>query len=79
MLKTKLFDFDLPSPFILASGPRSYGAAGIWDAYKAGAGAVVTKTICPILPHNPTPHIIQFASKELRNTLFNAEEWSDLS
>ena len=79
MLKTKLFDFDLPSPFILASGPRSYGAAGIWDAYKSGAGAVVTKTICPVLPHNPTPHIIQFASKELRNTLFNAEEWSDLS
>lgn len=78
-LKTTLFNLELPSPFILASGPRSYDAKGIWEAFNAGAGAVVTKTICPKLPNNPTPHIIQFPAKELRNTLLNAEEWSDLS
>ena len=79
MLKTKLFDIDLPSPFILASGPRSYGAESVWEAFNAGAGGVVTKTICPKLPNNPTPHIVQFPARELRNTLFNAEEWSDIS
>jgi dihydroorotate dehydrogenase/NAD-dependent dihydropyrimidine dehydrogenase PreA subunit len=77
-LQTHLFDLVLPSPFVLASGPRSYGAKGIWKAYKAGAGAVVTKTICRSLPDNPTPHIVQFPVKKLRNTLFNAEEWADL-
>lgn len=77
-LQTHLFDLVLPSPFILASGPRSYGAPGIWKAFEAGAGAVVTKTICRTLPDNPTPHIVQFQSRKLRNTLFNAEEWADL-
>ena len=76
--QTHLFDLVLPSPFVLASGPRSFGAPGIWNAFEAGAGAVVTKTICRNLPNNPTPHIIQFPTKKLRNTLFNAEEWADL-
>ena len=77
-LQTHLFNLVLPSPFVLASGPRSYSAAGIWKAFEAGAGAVVTKTICRTLPDNPTPHIVQFPAKKLRNTLFNAEEWADL-
>ncbi|MCD4672263.1 MAG: 4Fe-4S binding protein [Anaerolineaceae bacterium] len=78
-LRTQLFDCELPNPLVLASGPRSYGAAGIWEAYKAGAGAVVTKTLRPTLPVNPTPHILAPASRGLRNTLINAEEWSDIS
>lgn len=78
-LRTRLFDCELPSPLVLASGPRSYAAAGVWEAYKAGAGAVVTKTLRPTLPVNPTPHIIAPNSRGLRNSLINAEEWSDIS
>lgn len=78
-LQTRLFNCELPSPLVLASGPRSYGAAGVWEAYKAGAGAVVTKTLRPTLPVNPTPHILKPSSRGLHNTLINAEEWSDIS
>lgn len=78
-LRAKLFDCELPSPLVLASGPRSYNAASLIEAYKSGAGAVVTKTIRSTLPDNPTPHLIKPSSKGSQNTLFNAEEWSDIS
>ncbi len=78
-LRTQLFDCELPSPLILASGPRSYCAASLMEAYKYGAGAVVTKTLRSTLPDNPTPHIIKPSSRGSHNTLFNAEEWSDIS
>jgi dihydroorotate dehydrogenase (fumarate) len=78
-LRAKLFDCELPSPLVLASGPRSYNAASLIEAYKSGAGAVVTKTIRSTMPDNPTPHLIKPSSKGSQNTLFNAEEWSDIS
>ena len=78
-LRTQLFDCELPSPLVLASGPRSYNAASLMEAYKSGAGAVVTKTLRSTLPDNPTPHIIKPSSRGSYNTLFNAEEWSDIS
>ncbi|NOQ40772.1 MAG: 4Fe-4S dicluster domain-containing protein [Anaerolineales bacterium] len=78
-LRSRLFDCELPSPLVLASGPRSYNAASLIEAYKSGAGAVVTKTIRSKLPVNPTPHIIKPSSKGSQNTLYNAEEWSDIS
>ena len=78
-LRAQLFDCELPSPLVLASGPRSYNAASIIEAYKAGAGAVVTKTLRSTLPVNPTPHLIKPSSKGSTNTLINAEEWSDIS
>ena len=78
-MRAKLFDCELPSPLVLASGPRSYNAASLIEAYKSGAGAVVTKTLRSMLPTNPTPHIIKPSSRGSYNTLFNAEEWSDIS
>jgi len=78
-LQTRLFDSMLPSPLILASGPRSYGAQGIWAAFEAGAGGVVTKTIRLEPAANPTPHIATTRDPNLRNTLYNSEQWSDLT
>jgi dihydroorotate dehydrogenase/Pyruvate/2-oxoacid:ferredoxin oxidoreductase delta subunit len=78
-LQTQLFDKLLPSPLILASGPRSYGAEGIWAAFEAGAGGVVTKTIRLEPALNPTPHIAATHDTNLRNTLYNSEQWSDLT
>ena len=49
-LRARLFDCELPSPLVLASGPRSYNAASLIEAYKSGAGAVVTKTLRSTLP-----------------------------
>jgi len=78
-LSTRLFDGAMPSPFILASGPLSYDAMGIWKAYEAGAGGVVTKTLRLAAAVNPTPHMVVPRTSNLRATLFNSEKWADLT
>ncbi|RKX81266.1 MAG: dihydroorotate dehydrogenase [Spirochaetes bacterium] len=52
----------------------SYGAKGLIRAHKAGAGAVVTKTIRDNPAVNPFPHMA-VAGKD---SMINAEEWSDI-
>ena len=78
-LQTTLFGIPMPSPFILASGPLSYDATGLWEAYRAGAGGVVTKTLRLEAAINPTPHMVVPRSSNLRATLFNTEKWADLT
>ena len=77
-LTTELFGMTMSSPFILASGPLSYDATGLWEAYRAGAGGVTTKTLRLERAINPTPHIVVQRSSNLRATLFNSEKWADL-
>jgi len=78
-LTTTLFGISMPSPFVLASGPLSYDANGLWEAYRAGAGGVTTKTLRLQHAVNPTPHMVVPRSSNLRGTLFNTEKWADLS
>ena len=73
-LKMKFLGVELNSPYIIGSGPISYGAPGIIRAHNAGAGAVVTKTIRDNPAENPYPHI----AKNNKNSLINAEKWADL-
>jgi dihydroorotate dehydrogenase (fumarate) len=77
-LSTDLFGVLMPSPFVLASGPLSYDATGMWEAYRAGAGGVTTKTLRLEAAVNPTPHMVVPRSSNLRATLFNTEKWADL-
>lgn len=72
-LKTNLCGLRLRNPLILASGPLSYDGEAILRAHRAGAGAVVTKTISEEAAGNPVPHIAA-----LRGGLLNSEKWSDL-
>ncbi len=78
-LQTNLFGHWLHSPLILASGPRSYGAAGIQAAFDSGAAGVVTKTLRLEPAINPVPHIVRPIRPGLGKTLFNSEQWSDLT
>ncbi len=78
ILRTRLFDILMPSPFVLASGPLSYDATGMWEAFRAGAGGVTTKTLRLEAAVNPTPHMVVPRSSNLRATLFNTEKWADL-
>jgi dihydroorotate dehydrogenase len=71
-LRTMLFNVTLPSPFVLASGPLSYDAHGRWTANRAGAGAIVTKTLRLERAINPTPHRVVPRSSNLRPWLFNS-------
>src|SRR5512136_606605 len=79
ILATTLFGIEMPSPFILASGPLSYDATGLWEAYHAGAGGVTTKTLRLERAVNPTPHMVVPRSSNLRATLFNTEKWAPLT
>ncbi|MDC7235597.1 MAG: hypothetical protein PQJ58_20405 [Spirochaetales bacterium] len=63
----------MQSPLIIGSGPLSYGADGMIALHKAGAGAVVTKTIRDNPAMNPEPHIANLGN----SSMINAEEWSD--
>lgn len=63
----------LQSPFILSSGPLSYGGEGLIKAHEAGCGAVVTKTIRLEAAINPVNHIASIGN----NSLLNCEKWSD--
>jgi len=74
-LTVNLCGVALKNPLILASGPLSWGAAGIRAAFAAGAAAVVTKTIRPQVVANPVPHIAAVG----RGGLLNTEGWSDLA
>jgi len=72
-LKTNIGGLEIENPFILASGPLSYDGRAIVRAHRAGAGAVVTKTISSVPAENPIPHIARVG-----NGLINGEKWSDL-
>jgi len=74
-LKTRFFGIELQSPLILGSGPLSYDGHGMVRAHLAGAGAVTTKTIRDQAADNPYPHMAVAG----RDTLINAEKWSDIS
>jgi len=74
-LTVNLCGVALKNPLILASGPLSWGAAGVQAAFSAGAAAVVTKTIRPQAVTNPVPHIAAAG----RGCLLNTEGWSDLA
>lgn len=73
-MKSSFFGTELQSPFIIGSGPLSYGAEGILRLNEAGAGAVVTKTITLHAAENPYPHMITYGKG---GTLLNCEKWSD--
>jgi dihydroorotate dehydrogenase/Pyruvate/2-oxoacid:ferredoxin oxidoreductase delta subunit len=73
-LATTLCGMTLRTPLVLASGPLSFDGDALVRAHRAGAGAVVTKTIRRDAASNPVPHIARVSGG-----LLNAERWSDLS
>ncbi|CAA7601031.1 Dihydroorotate dehydrogenase domain protein [Acididesulfobacillus acetoxydans] len=72
-LAAEFCGIKLQSPFVLSSGPLSYAAEGLIRAHRAGAGAVVTKTIRLRAAVNPVHHI----SAVDRDSLINCEKWAD--
>ena len=73
-LKTKLCGLEMDSPFVMGSGPCGWDAEALIACSKAGAGAVVTKSIKHKGFVNTTQHMV---SNGL-NSLLNNECGSDL-
>ncbi len=73
-LRTKFCGKVLQSPFILGSGPAGFDAENLYLHYKAGAGAVVTKSISIDGCKNTTRHMMANG----KDCLINNEGGSDL-
>ena len=69
----KFCGYDLQSPFIVGSGPLTYGSEGMIRAYQAGVGAVVTKTIRLGAAINPAHHMAKISNE----SILNCEKWAD--
>ncbi|MFV0504661.1 MAG: 4Fe-4S binding protein [Lachnospirales bacterium] len=65
--------YKLQSPYILSSGPLTYGSEGMIKGHQAGCGAVVTKTIRKAAAINPVHHIGSINN----DSLINCEKWAD--
>ncbi len=74
-MKTTLFGCEVASPIIVGSGPLSADAEGMIALHRAGAGAVVTKTIRDNPAINPEPHMFPLDSR----SMVNADKWSTLT
>jgi dihydroorotate dehydrogenase/NAD-dependent dihydropyrimidine dehydrogenase PreA subunit len=72
-LRAEFAGLSLQHPLILASGPLSWSGRAIVRAHRAGAAAVVTKTISQTAAQSPRPHIVS-----LPGGVLNVERWSDL-
>jgi dihydroorotate dehydrogenase (fumarate) len=73
-LKTKFCGIELDSPFVLASGPAGWDAQSLADCAKAGAGAVVSKSIAINGFVNDSRHMMYNGP----NSLLNNEGGSDM-
>lgn len=73
-LTTDLCGITLQSPFILGSGPAGFDAEDLFKNYKAGAGAVVTKSISVNGCKNRTRHMVLNRG----DSLINNEGGSDM-
>lgn len=65
--------YRLQSPYILSSGPLTYGSEGMIKGHQAGCGAVVTKTIRLGAAINPVHHMGTVNG----DSLINCEKWAD--
>lgn len=79
MLEISILGMDFPNPFLLASGPPTARAEMVIDAFDAGWGGVVLKTIsmAPTPPPSPRVHVIR--SGKLKWGMLDIELFSTLT
>jgi dihydropyrimidine dehydrogenase (NAD+) subunit PreA len=78
-LAISFLGMDFPNPFLLASGPPTARAQLVIDAFHAGWGGVVLKTIslAPTPPPSPRVHVIR--SGKLKWGMLDIELFSTLT
>ena len=78
-LETNLLGIKFPNPFLLASGPPTANGAMIVNAFKAGWGGAVTKTIGLTPTRLPDPRLMVI--KDVRNLrgMVNIELITDMT
>lgn len=78
-LETSFLGITYPNPFILASGPPTAKADMIMEAFKAGWGGAVTKTIGLKPTPNPSPRVHAMKSGKVKWGFLDIELISDMT
>jgi len=78
-LATQLLGITFPNPYILAAGPPTAKGSMIIEAFKAGWGGAVTKTISlqPTPPPSPRVHVIKTGRNKWG--MLDIEQFTDLT
>lgn len=78
-LKTKFLSINFPNPFILAAGPPTANSALIIEAFKAGWGGAVLKTIGLVPTKHPSPRVHVLKSGRDKSGMIDIELFSELT
>jgi len=78
-LKTKFLSINFPNPFILAAGPPTANSAIIIEAFKAGWGGAVLKTIGLVPTKHPSPRVHVLKSGRDKSGMIDIELFSELT
>jgi dihydropyrimidine dehydrogenase (NAD+) subunit PreA len=78
-LQTSFMDISFPNPFFLASGPPTAKGAMIVEAFKAGWGGAVVKTIGMIPTDPPSPRVHAMRSGKVKWGFLDIELISEMT
>ena len=78
-LKTAILNISFPNPFILAAGPATAKGAMVIEAFRAGWGGAVLKTIGLVPTPHPSPRMHVIRSGKNKTGMLDIELISDMS
>ncbi len=78
-LETRFLGINFPNPFVLAAGPPTARGANIIEAFKAGWGGAVLKTIGIAPTGHPNPRLQVIKSGRDKRGMIDIELFSDLT
>jgi len=78
-LETQLLGITFPNPYILAAGPPTAKGSMIIEAFKAGWGGAVTKTISLEPTPPPSPRVYVIKSGRDKRGMLDIELFTDLT
>lgn len=78
-LVTTFLDITFPNPFILAAGPPTVNGAMVIEAFKAGWGGAVLKTITLAPTKDPSPRVHIIKTGRTKWGMLDIELFSEMS
>ena len=79
IIKTTMLGISFPNPFILAAGPPTANGAMVIEAFKAGWGGAVLKTIGLVPTKHPSPRVYVIKSGRDKRGMVDIELISDMT
>lgn len=79
IIKTTMLGISFPNPFLLAAGPPTANGAMVIEAFKAGWGGAVLKTIGLVPTKHPSPRVYVIKSGRDKRGMVDIELISDMT